>query len=105
MVSGPINETGEINGYRNSGFARHHIYPATRKQRAAKLGVENAVVLALTNRAPFARVKGIGGVFGNLLAKMMEINTDKKLSDRNPSLKDCESWVSQAEELGCKITY
>jgi len=99
--------------------------PATRKQWAAKLGVETAVVLELANRADLARVKGIGGVFGdllemagvdtvkelahrrpdNLLAKMVEINTEKKLSGRNPSLKDCESWVSQAKELGGKITY
>lgn len=99
--------------------------PAGRKQWADKLGVSTKDILELANRADLARIKGIGGVFGdllemagvdtvkelahrrpdNLLAKMVEINGEKNLSGRNPALKDCESWVSQAKALGGKITY
>lgn len=132
----PIQELRGITDAMVAGFKKEGIndsdtlidaiaLPAGRKQWAEKLGVPTAEVLELANRADLARIKGIGGVFGDLLemsgvdtvkelahrrpdnlqAKMVEINTEKKLSGRNPSLKDCESWVSQAKELGGKITY
>lgn len=132
----PIQELRGITDAMVAGFKKEGIndsdslidaiaLPAGRKQWAEKLGVTTAEVLELANRADLARIKGIGGVFGDLLemsgvdtvkelahrrpdnlqAKMVEINTEKKLSGRNPSLKDCESWVSQAKELGGKITY
>lgn len=136
MMATPIQDLRGITDAMIAGFKKEGIsdsdqliaaiaLPAGRKHWAEKLGVATAEVLELANRADLARIKGIGGVFGdllemsgvdtvkelahrrpdNLLAKMVEINTEKKLSGRNPSLKDCESWVSQAKELGGKITY
>lgn len=82
-------------------------------------GVEYRVILELANRADLARVQGIGGVFSDLLeqagvdtvgelttrrpenlhAKLLEINAEKKLVDRVPTLDMVKDWVAQAKEL------
>jgi hypothetical protein len=41
--------------------------PAARHDLAKAMGVEVSVILELANRADLARVKGIGGVFSDLL--------------------------------------
>lgn len=99
--------------------------PSGRKELAAHAGVETRAILELANRADLARVKGIGGVFGDLLeaagvdtikelatrradnlhAKIVEVNNDKKLSGRVPTEADVQDWVEQAKALGGKIEY
>ena len=99
--------------------------PASRKLWADKLGVTTQDVLAVANRADLSRISGIGGVFSDLLeiagvdtvkelahrrpdnlcAKMLEVNAEKKLSGREPTLQNCTDWVEQAKALGGKISY
>lgn len=98
---------------------------ASRKALAGQMGVEPQTMLELANRADLARVRGIGGVYSDLLenagvdtikelatrrpdnlhAKLLEINTQMKLTKRPPTLKAVEDWVAQAKELPRAIEY
>lgn len=99
--------------------------PAGRQSLAESLGVDSQVVLELANRADLARVNGIGGVFSDLLeqagvdtvkelatrrpdnlhAKLLEINFEKELAGRTPTLKAVQDWVTQAGELPRMLEY
>lgn len=99
--------------------------PAGRKDLAEFVGVKVSVILELANRADLARVKGIGGVFSDLLehagvdtvkelakrrpdnlyAKLVEINTQKKLAGRAPTRNAVEAWVAQAKQLPGVLEY
>ena len=99
--------------------------PADRQALAEALGIEPRAVLELGNRADLARIKGIGGVFSDLLehagvdtvrelatrrpdnlrAKMAEVNGDRELSGRTPSLGMVEGWVEQAKSLPRVLEY
>ncbi len=99
--------------------------PAGRQSVAESLGVDSQVVLELANRADLARVKGIGGVFSDLLeqagvdtvkelatrrpdnlhAKLLEINSEEELAGRTPTLKAVQDWVTQAGELPRMLQY
>ena len=99
--------------------------PAARKELAKALGVETSAVLELANRADLARVVGIGQVFSdlletsgvdtvkelanrvpeNLLAKITEVNTAKKLAGRLPTLDQVKDWVAQAKKLPKVLEY
>jgi predicted flap endonuclease-1-like 5' DNA nuclease len=99
--------------------------PADRQALAEALGIEPRAVLELGNRADLARIKGIGGVFSDLLehagvdtvkelatrrpdnlrAKMVEVNSDRELSGRTPSLGMVEGWVEQAKSLPRVLEY
>lgn len=87
-----------------------------REELAAATGIEPQVVLELANRADLARIKGIAGVYGdlleeagvdtvkelkgrvaeNLVAKMLEVNEAKHLTAKPPTLKNVETWISLA---------
>ena len=99
--------------------------PAARKELAKKLGVETSAVLELANRADLARIKGIGGVFGDLLesagvdtvkelakrdpanltAKLAEVNAKQKLAGRLPTVAQVKDWVDQAKALPKLLEY
>jgi predicted flap endonuclease-1-like 5' DNA nuclease len=99
--------------------------PKQRKELAKELGIDEKAVLELANRADLARVKGIGEVFADLLenagidtikelskrvpenlhAKLLEINADKKLSGRQPTLDMVKDWVAQAKDLPKLLEY
>jgi predicted flap endonuclease-1-like 5' DNA nuclease len=51
-------------------------------------------VKELCNRAP-----------ENLTAKMEEVNAEKKLVRRVPTLKEVTAWVAHAKELPPKVTH
>ena len=96
--------------------------PAARRELAKAVGIEPSALLELVNRADLSRIKGIGGVFAdmleeagvdsvkelahrrpdNLQAKLEEVNGAKKLSTRTPNLDQCETWVAEAKELSAK---
>jgi predicted flap endonuclease-1-like 5' DNA nuclease len=98
---------------------------AKRKELAAQLGVETGDILAAANRADLARVKGVAGVYSDLLekagvdtvkelatrnpanlhAKLSEVNAETKLAGRTPLPADVESWVKQAKELPKLLEY
>ena len=99
--------------------------PAGRKALAEYAAVETRVILELANRSDLARVKGIGGVFSDLLehagvdtvkelatrrsdnlyAKLIEINAQQKLTGRAPTQNAVESWVAQAKTLPAVLEY
>ena len=99
--------------------------PAGRKALAEQAGVESRVILELANRADLARVRGIAGVFSDLLeqagvdtvkelanrnpdnlhAKLVEVNAEKKLAGRTPHQALVNDWVAQAEELPKLLEY
>jgi predicted flap endonuclease-1-like 5' DNA nuclease len=99
--------------------------PAQRKELAAHCGCDVRVVLELCNRADLARVKGVSGVYSDLLekagvdtvkelatrradnlhAKILETNEKEKLTERPPTAAAVEDWVRQAKELPKVLTY
>ncbi|MGI6368997.1 MAG: DUF4332 domain-containing protein [Anaerolineae bacterium] len=99
--------------------------PADRKALAQKAGISTDLVLELANRADLARVKGIAGVYSDLLenagvdtvaelakrnpenlaATLAEVNAGAKFSKRTPPLSFVQDWVAQAKELGRGIEY
>lgn len=99
--------------------------PKGRKELAAKTGISDALILKWVNHCDLARIKGIGGEYAelleaagvdtvpelanrkpdNLLAKMTEVNTAKKLVRNLPVLKQVEDWVAQAKALPRVVNY
>ncbi len=92
------------------------ITPKEREELAAFAGVPGQTMLELANRADLARIKGIAGVYSDLLeeagidtvkelkkrvpeklhAKLLAINEQKKLTDQPPALKVVKTWISLA---------
>ena len=99
--------------------------PADRKALAKKVGAGERDILELANRADLSRVKGVAGVFSDLLeqagvdtvkelakrrpdnlhAKIKEVNDTTQLAKRIPTAADVESWVNQAKELPKMLSY
>jgi predicted flap endonuclease-1-like 5' DNA nuclease len=99
--------------------------PKQRKELAKELGIDEKAVLELANRADLARVKGIGEVFADLLenagvdtikelakripenlhARLLEVNKDKTVAGRQPTLDMVKDWVAQAKELPKLLEY
>ena len=79
----------------------------------------------MANRADLARIKGISGVYSdlmeqagvdtvkelakrrpdNLLQKLTETNDAAKLTQRQPTAAMVEDWVTQAKALPAMLTY
>ncbi len=90
--------------------------PTGREELAASFGIQPDVILELANRADLARIKGIAGVYGDLLeeagvdtvkelkgrvaenlhAKLLEVNAAKNLTPKPPTLKNVQTWISLA---------
>ena len=99
--------------------------PAQRKELAAKVGVDTRAILELANRADLARVKGIAGVYSDLLEragvdtvkelatrrpdnlhnKILQTNEAEKVTARTPTADMVEDWVIQAKELPKVLEY
>jgi len=96
-----------------------------RKELSEKSGVSEKLILGWVNRADLARVKGISTQYADLLkvagvdtipelaqrnaenlqAKMAEINEEKNLVRKIPTVSQVEDWVTQAKELPRVITH
>ena len=116
-----LKERGFYNSDQLLGAAQT---PAGRKALAEQVGVESRAILELANRADLARVRGIAGVFSDLLeqagvdtvkelatrrpdnlhAKLLEINA-QGLAGRAPTLDMVKDWVAQAKELPKLLEY
>jgi hypothetical protein len=92
------------------------IMPDQRKYLAECAGADEKAVLELANRADLARLKGIAGVYGDLLeeagvdtvkelkgrvpenlhAKLVEIAASKGVQ-KPPTLKGVKTWVAEAK--------
>ena len=91
--------------------------PAAREELAAYASVPSSTILELANRADLARIKGIAGVYGDLLeeagvdtvkelrgrtaehlhAKLLEVNAAMNLTLKPPTLKNVGTWISLAK--------
>ena len=99
--------------------------PAGREALALAADVSSALILEWINHADLFRIKGIGEEYSdlleeagvdtvpelaqrnaaNLFAKLIEINGEKKLVRRVPTLVQVTSWIEQAQLLPRIIQY
>lgn len=100
----------------------------TKKQRkdlAEQTGISEKLILKFANMVDLFRIDGVGSEYAellevagvdtvpelaqrkpeNLTAKMEEVNAEKNLIRRTPSLKEVEKWVAQAKELPRMLEY
>lgn len=98
---------------------------AGRRDLAVRSGVNERRILRWVNHADMFRIRGVGAGYidllskanvdsvtelarhkpENLLSKLREINSQKKLVRKMPTLSQVESWVVQARELPSKVFY
>ena len=98
---------------------------AGRRKVAEATGISEKLILKWTNHADLFRIKGVAGQFaelleaagvdtikefrhrvpGNLAAKMEEVNAQKNLVNRVPSVKEIEKMVAQAKEMEPRVEY
>ena len=99
--------------------------PKGRQEVAEKTGIAPKLILEWANLADLMRIKGVGEEYSDLLEeagvdtvkelkmrspknlheKMAEINHEKNLVRRLPTLHMVESWVEQAKHLPAVMTY
>ena len=101
---------------------------ATKKGRdalAEKTGISDKLILKWANRADLDRISGVGSEYADLLEaagvdtvpelaqrkpenlhkKMLEVNEEKKLVRKMPTLNQVEDWVEQAGKLPRVLNY
>lgn len=96
-----------------------------RKEVAAKSGIGEKQILNWVNRADLSRIKGVSTQYADLLKfagvdtvpelaqrnpenlqlKMSELNEEKKLVRKVPTVSQTQDWVAQAKELPRVVTH
>ena len=99
--------------------------PAGRKALEEETGISGKLILTWTNHCDLMRINGVGPQFSELLeaagvdtvkelkhrvpanlqAKLEEVNAEKNLVNRVPSVKEIEKMVAQAKEMEPKVEY
>jgi len=99
--------------------------PKGRKNLAKNTGISGKLILEWVNLADLFRIKGVGEEYSDLLeeagvdtvvelskrvadnlhAKMLEVNEEKKLVRRPPTLNEVKQWIEQAKKLPRKVEY
>lgn len=99
--------------------------PSNRRELAAKTQVDTRMILELANRCDLTRLKGVGGVYSDLLEetgvdtvrelagrlgenlhkKILEVNEAKRLTLSPPTLDAVKNWIAQAKEMPAGIEY
>ena len=99
--------------------------PAGRKALEEETGISGKLILTWCNHADLMRIKGVGPQFSELLEaagvdtvkefrnrvpanlqpKLEEVNEQKHLVGRVPSLSEVERMVAQAKDLEPKMEY
>ena len=99
--------------------------PAGRKELAEATGISPKLIMTWTNHVDLMRINGVGPQFSELLeaagvdsvkefkhrvpanlqAKMEEVNAQKHLVQRVPTVTEIEKMVAQAKELPAVIEY
>lgn len=99
--------------------------PTQRAELAREVEVEASVILALGNRADLARIRGIAGVYGDLLEragvdtvrelatrradhlfdKLTAVNREQRITGAPPTPGQVEKWIEQARKLPPALTY
>jgi predicted flap endonuclease-1-like 5' DNA nuclease len=117
LIESGIKTTGDLleSGHTKSG----------RVKLAEVTGISQKLILEWVNLADLFRISGIGEEYSdlleeagvdtvielarrnpeNLLAKLTEVNDEKKLVRRIPNLAKVEDWIKQAKELPRKVEY
>lgn len=109
----------------NEAFVQAAAAPGQRKALAARCESDAATILELANRADLARIKGVSGVYSDLLEnagvdtvkelatrnpenlhqKLLETNEAMQLTQRPPTAAQVEAWIAQAKDLPKLLTY
>lgn len=96
-----------------------------RKELAKKLDIDHRELLEVCNRIDLSRVKGVAGVYSDLLEKagvdtvpelaqrsaanlhkkIVEVNDAESLTKSAPSASDVEEWVAAAKGMERAIHY
>lgn len=96
-----------------------------REDVAEATGICEKLILKWTNHADLFRIKGVAGQFAELLEaagvdtvkefrhrvaanlqpKLVEVNDQKNLCNRVPSVTEVQKMIDQAKELEPKVTY
>lgn len=96
-----------------------------REQIVEQSGISSKLILKWVNHVDLYRIKGIGSEYADLLEAsgvdtvvelaqrnplnltnhMLEVNSEKNLVRKLPTLSQVEDWVSQAKELPRVVTY
>jgi predicted flap endonuclease-1-like 5' DNA nuclease len=99
--------------------------PKGRKDLAEKAGIGDKLILEWVNHVDLFRIKGVGEEYSDLLeeagvdtvpelaqrnaanlyAKMQQVNAEKELVRRLPTLNQVGDWIEQAKALPRVITY
>jgi len=99
--------------------------PKGREELAEKTGISPKLILEWVNLADLFRIKGVAEEYSDLLeeagvdtvvelsrrnpenlhAKLIEVNEEKKLVRRVPSLNAVRDWIEQAKKLPRKVEY
>ena len=99
--------------------------PAGRKALAEETGISDKLILKWANHADLIRIHGVGPQFAelleaagvdtvkelrhrnaeNLAAKMEEVNAEKNLVNRVPSVKEIAKMIEEAASLDVMLTY
>lgn len=96
-----------------------------REMLAEVTGISEKLILEWVNLADLMRIKGVGEEYSDLLEEagvdtvkelkhrnpdnlykaLVEINMEKKLVRRVPTLKEVQKWIAEAAELPAVVTY
>ncbi len=99
--------------------------PKGRKELAEATEISEKLILRWTNHADLFRISGVGPQFAelleaagvdtvkefrhrvaeNLVPKLEEVNAQKNLVNRVPSVKEVQKMIDQAKELEPKVSY
>ena len=99
--------------------------PKGREEIAKETGLGHKEILEWVNRADLYRIKGVGSEYSdllenagvdtvvelskrdakNLMVKMTETNTKRKVVRRLPTEKQVAGWISQAKRLPRAVSY
>jgi len=99
--------------------------PQGRKDLVEKTGISSKLILEWINLCDLIRIKGVGEEYSDLLeaagvdtvvelgtrnaenlqAKMQEVNEEKKLVRKTPTIDQVTAWVAEAKTLPRVIEY
>jgi predicted flap endonuclease-1-like 5' DNA nuclease len=116
----------KVKDIRDSDKLLEHTASAKQRRALAKeLEIDEARLLAIVNRADLARLKGVAGIYSDLLeqagvdtikelatrdpeklhARIVQVNDEKKLAGRLPTLLDVNEWIEAAQTMPKVLTY
>jgi predicted flap endonuclease-1-like 5' DNA nuclease len=124
---GPVyaKKLNENNIYTTTDLLEAGATPTQRKELSQKTEISDQLILRWTNMADLFRIKGVGEEYSDLLeasgvdtvvelskrvpenlhAKMLQVNSEKKLVRRPPALNEVKQWIQEAKNLPRKISY